>query len=259
MVRCQPAETGCVIGGRRAVSVLWWTYQAITWQGQTYLLTRLGFGLSVAPKVMTAIVTHVLGRDPVIQKGTSAYVDDIYVDECVVQAQVVVEHLRRCGLEAKDPVRLGDKGGTRVLGVRVDEALRWTWDKQLPAAMSGCLTRRQVHALVGEWLGHFPVCGWLRVSCAYFQRCTAQEAIGWDDHVSSNVMDKVADVQRPLREEGDPACGTVDGGPRWSGAAMDRREQHGIGGRAGSERRCSGGYCVAAQQDGHLAHQPGGA
>ena len=185
-----------------------WTYQAVTWHGQTYLLTRLGFGLSIAPKVMTAIVTKVLAQDEVVKNHTSAYIDDIFVDERGVSAQRVVDHLGQYGLASKPPVRLGDVGGARVLGLHVDPSLTWRRDKALPKVPEGRLTRRNVHALVGEWLGHFPVCGWLRVSCAYLQRCTAQEGLAWEESVSDGIREKVQKVDKKLREEGDPARGT---------------------------------------------------
>ena len=37
-----------------------WKYQATKFQGKIYCLTRLGFGLNVAPKIMTAVVNAVL-------------------------------------------------------------------------------------------------------------------------------------------------------------------------------------------------------
>ena len=40
-----------------------YVYQGIKWRGKVYLLTRLGFGLSSAPKIMTAIVEKVLSLD----------------------------------------------------------------------------------------------------------------------------------------------------------------------------------------------------
>ena len=195
-----------------AVDKSLWTYQAVTWQGKTYLLTRLGFGLSIAPKVMTAIVNKVLAVDSRVHKGTSSYIDDIFVNEEAVSAQQVVQHLAKFGLAAKEPVQVGDMEGARVLGLNVDKHLLWSREKPLPKVPPGRLTRRQVHSLVGEWLGHFPVCGWLQVSCAYLQRCTAQEQIDWDEEVSQETVRKVSEVAHRLREEGDPAHGkwTVD-------------------------------------------------
>ena len=78
------------------------------------LLTRLSFGLSIAPKVMTAIikVTKVLQENEQLTRGTSAYIDDIFVDADVVSAQEIMAHLKPHGLEAKAPEHLGAASGT---------------------------------------------------------------------------------------------------------------------------------------------------
>ena len=83
-----------------------WTYQAVKWKGQVDLLMRLGFGLSVAP-----IVEWVPRQDKRVCHGTSSYIDDILVDETVVEADIVVSHLQRFGLQAKPPERMGVQGG----------------------------------------------------------------------------------------------------------------------------------------------------
>ena len=38
-----------------------WKYQFVKYKGKTYCLTRLGFGLSSAPKMMSSILKYVLG------------------------------------------------------------------------------------------------------------------------------------------------------------------------------------------------------
>lgn len=90
-----------------------WCYQAVQWHGETFLLTRLGFGLSVAPKLMAAIVDYVLGQDDIINRAASAYIDDIYINETLVDAEFVAAHFRRFGLVAKEPARLGCSEGMR--------------------------------------------------------------------------------------------------------------------------------------------------
>jgi hypothetical protein len=37
-----------------------WKYQVVVFEGRKYCLTRLGFGLSVAPRIMTAVLTKIL-------------------------------------------------------------------------------------------------------------------------------------------------------------------------------------------------------
>jgi transposase InsO family protein len=184
-----------------------WVYQAVRWKGQLYLLTRLGFGLNVAPKVMTAIVHKVLSLDEKIDNSTSSFIDDIFAGGGEAGASGVRDHLSRYGLVTKEAEKLGCAGGVRVLGLRVGKGFRWSRDSRLPSLSPGRLTRRELHSWIGELLGHFPVAGWLRVMCGYLQRCTAGERIGWDDPVGDGTREKVADLEAMLQEKGDPVQG----------------------------------------------------
>jgi len=53
------------------------------------MLTRLGFGLNVAPKIMAAVIKFVLSSNPVVENATDSYVDDIIVDLNKVNSQEV--------------------------------------------------------------------------------------------------------------------------------------------------------------------------
>lgn len=70
-----------------------WPYQTVIIDGQRYCLTRLGFRLNIAPPVKKAVLKRVLSQDADIEKRISAYIDDILVNEDVVKASRVVEHL----------------------------------------------------------------------------------------------------------------------------------------------------------------------
>ena len=94
-----------------------WCYQTVIFEGKRWALTRLGFGINVAPFVMKAVVNRVLSLDATVHEGTSSYVDDILVREDVVSAQRVRQHLATYGLLTKEPERVGD--GTRLLGLTV--------------------------------------------------------------------------------------------------------------------------------------------
>ena len=86
----------------------------------------MGFGLNMAPSIMQTIVDAILTKDKCIQRATSAYIDDVYVDESIVPAACVKEHLYSFGLLSKEPERLQD--GARVLGLQVwgeDNSLYW--------------------------------------------------------------------------------------------------------------------------------------
>ncbi|MEM7283949.1 MAG: retropepsin-like aspartic protease [Pseudomonadota bacterium] len=74
-----------------------WSYQTVMHGGRRWCLTRLGFGLNVAPMIMSAILQKVLSLDAVIAQGADSYIDDLYIDESVVPASVVQEHLRHYG------------------------------------------------------------------------------------------------------------------------------------------------------------------
>ncbi|KFD56609.1 hypothetical protein M513_02285, partial [Trichuris suis] len=103
-----------------------WSYQTVMLHGRRYCLTRLGFGLNVAPSIMKAVVDKVLSLAPEVSKGSSAYLDDIFVDESVVSARVVSKHLAQYGLESKSAESVWE--GARVLGLQVwgeHDILRW--------------------------------------------------------------------------------------------------------------------------------------
>jgi ribonuclease HI len=184
-----------------------WVHQAVWWHGNVYLLTRLGFGLTSAPKIMTAIVEWITAVNPTIHGAVSSYIDDLFVAEDQVGAEIVKDHLQNWGLESKEPERLGSTAGVRVLGLRVNDKLRWSRDRQLPVVGEHPLTRRQVHSVLGEWIGHFPVAGWLRVACGFLQRCTASDNIKWDAQVSAYTMSRLRDAAAMIQTQGDPVKG----------------------------------------------------
>ena len=83
-----------------------WSYQTILFKERRYCLTRMGFGINVAPSIMQTIVDAILTKDKCIQRATFAYIDDVYVDESIVPAARVKEHLCSFGLLSKEPERL---------------------------------------------------------------------------------------------------------------------------------------------------------
>lgn len=186
-----------------------WCQQAIRWKGEVFVMTRLGFGLASAPKIMTAIVEKVISENDRVHAAVSSYIDDLYVDESKISGNEVRAHFAAWGLETKPVQHLGpgQRGKVRVLGVCVDENQRWGRDSVLSQVDENTLTRRQVHSIVGEWVGHLPVAGWLRVACGYVQRMTAEMGAAWDDRVSPEVMGILKDISARLLRDGDPAKG----------------------------------------------------
>ncbi|XP_043234701.1 uncharacterized protein LOC122388023 [Amphibalanus amphitrite] len=80
-----------------------WPYQTVIYRGKRHCLTRLGFGMNLSPSVMKAVLETVLSQDAKVEAAVSSYVDDILVNEAVLPARDVAEHLRNFGLESKEP------------------------------------------------------------------------------------------------------------------------------------------------------------
>jgi len=187
-----------------------WPYQVVKFKGKTYCLTRLGFGLNVAPKVMTAIVTKVLSLDEEIQRATNSYIDDIIVNESVVSSERVRDHLLKFGLEAKPSESIA---GSRVLGLRVeahDSKLRWNRGNAIPSC-GDRVTKRELFSWAGRMIGHYPVGGWLRVACSYIKRHANQDS--WELPVDDQCVLMMREVEKSLQSF-DPVGGvwTVEPG-----------------------------------------------
>ncbi|XP_067943225.1 uncharacterized protein [Watersipora subatra] len=184
-------------------SSLQW-FQAVRFNGQLYVMARLGFGLNVAPKIMSRILAKVLSMDEKIAKGTDHYIDDIVVNEDVVSALKVKDHLQKYGLLSKKPESLSS---TRVLGLRVEASnsgiLKWSRDSELPEVHS-TVTKRELYSICGKYIGHYPVARWLRVACSYLKR--EINAYGWDDEVPSNVKEKLDEIDDSIHHH-DPVTG----------------------------------------------------
>ena len=116
-----------------------WSYQTVIFRGQRYCLTRLKFGLNVAPSLMKSVLTAVLTQD---DRATSSYLDDIFVNEDVVSVQYIENHVLRYGLECKPAEHVTD--GARVLGLDVwgeQRELRWKRNNAFGEVLDS-LTRR---------------------------------------------------------------------------------------------------------------------
>ena len=184
-----------------------WPYQTVEIRGQRYCLVRLGFGLSLAPLVMKAVVRSVLAQDPQIERAVLSYVDDLLVDEDVASAERVVNHFARYGLTCKAPERVSD--GARLLGLRVRPLrgeLHWTRDNAVGPPPSR-LTRRGVFAWCGRLVAHLPVCGWLRPAAAWLKRRANAVTRGWDDATDDPVLRAQVEYVADRIASDDPARG----------------------------------------------------
>ena len=95
---------------------------------------------------------EVLSRDERINRATDYYVDDIVVQEDVATAEEVVEHLKRFGLETKEPENLADN---RIFGLKLQTdrngILGFCRGKEVPEVdMTKPVTRRQLFSFCGK-------------------------------------------------------------------------------------------------------------
>ena len=92
-------------------------FQMVIFKGRRYCLTRLGFGLNVALLIMKVIIKTVLKQDELMKRATSAYVNDIYINEDMPSANEIESRLESFSLSSKDPTQL--RNGAVVLGLKV--------------------------------------------------------------------------------------------------------------------------------------------
>ena len=139
-----------------------WKYQLVNYKGKVYCLTRLGFGLSSAPRIMSKILKTVLSCSAEVGQGTSSFIDDILVNKSVVDTNQVVCHLRSYGLITKPPEILS---GGKALGLKLvdgqDGNLTFKRGNILPD-LPQRMSRKELFSLCGKLVGHYPVAGWLR-------------------------------------------------------------------------------------------------
>ena len=183
-----------------------WPYQQVRYKGKLYCLTRLGFGLNCAQRIMMKILKEVLGRDERIGRATDHYVDDIIVREEIATAEEVVEHLRRFGLETKEPETLA---GNIILGLQLNTdrggAVVFRRGKAIPEIKANeVMTRRQLFSVCGKLTGHYPVAGWLRVACSFLKRVSEGQL--WDDFVGLKAQSMLRELLERIATD-DPVRG----------------------------------------------------
>lgn len=179
-------------------------FQAVKYSGRLYVMTRMGFGLNVAPKIMSVVLARVLSLDGQVDKGTDHYIDDIIVNEDVVAVDKVRSHLQLYGLSTKEPEPLCN---ARVLGLRVSQdasgSLYWKRDNVLVESLDS-VTKRDLFSICGRLTGHYPVGGWLRVACSFMKRQAG--GCSWDEPIPDAVERMLKETVGRLDKE-DPVCG----------------------------------------------------
>ena len=181
-----------------------WKYQLVQYDGKVYCLTRLGFGLNSAPRIMTKVLKTVLSQERKIEEATSSYIDDILVDVSKVGSDEVISHLGEYGLLAKPAARLD--GGT-ALGLKLTRApdgrLAFERNADLPL-VDHKLSKRELFSVCGKLVGHYPVVGWLRIACSFVKRHS--EGSKWNDYIGDRAQFMIEDLVERVRTN-DPVGG----------------------------------------------------
>ena len=182
-----------------------WRYQVIKWKGRTYVLTRMGFGLAVAPKMMDLIVRYSTRQFPRVDN----YIDDLHVPK--EQLSAVVEQLEEYGLPTK-PAE--DLTTARVLGLQLTKAddgeVTWSRRDGPRTALPDELTRRAVYKWCGALTSHYPVASWLRVHCSWLKRLTSLLDLAFDDPLPDQLKKFCIDLAQRLTTD-DPVRGVWQG------------------------------------------------
>ena len=104
-------------------------------------------------------------------------------------------------------MRLRD--GARVLGLQVwekDGTLRWKRGSQI-SEIPNRLTCWRIFSLCGKLVGHFPICGWLRVAVAFIKRLATAVTKGWDGRIKNAFLSQILAETLTRVREADPVGG----------------------------------------------------
>ena len=183
-------------------------YQGVKINGELYVLTRMGFGFKNAPRAMNQIVHHVIdslcrGKEDLREDGVDNFVDDIYVDENVRKVSVVQEAFESYGLPLK-PAK--DIDGSHVLGMKISrsQSRELIWNRRDDFAPIIPKTKRELFSVCGTLTAHYPVCGFLRMSCSWLKRLAS--SYPWDKELPSRVATLCKQLISRVKET-DPAHG----------------------------------------------------
>ena len=189
-------------------------YQTVLWQGKTYVMSRMGFGLSVAPKFMDIIIQWILQVFP----QADNYVDDIRVPRS--ESDAVAARLLEYGLPTK-PAEL--MASARVLGLQLepsgDKGTRWFRRSGINLELPRPATKRDLFSWCGRLTSHVPVCGWLRLATSYLKRLIGG-GTPWNHRVPAELLKFCDEVTARLAGDGDPAHGIWSVAPASAGTEL---------------------------------------
>ena len=202
-----------------------WRFQAVKHDGRFYAMTRMGFGLNIAPRVLKCLIEYILKLSGV-EDVINPYRDDILVctdDSSAIGKQkhaANVAALQKLllfhGLPTKKPVNLFDfrSGPTRALGLELydqDGTICWrrrsdsNW--KLPEKdKANC---RDISGFVGRSCpASYPILGYLRPMALHILSLVGKQAHeeSWNSVVSDEILKKCKDLESSISSS-DPVTG----------------------------------------------------
>ena len=165
-------------------------------EADVFRLTRLGFGLSISPKVLRVVLSEILPSDAFPSIDT--YIDDNFLP--VEDASLVRDKLREHGFETKEPEPVNR---SRVLGLQNSPDGTWTRRGDTPRLERH--TKRGVHSWTGKLVCHLPIARWLRPCVSALKRlCAVQD---WDEPLNDHAVKACQRLTKWLEDRGDPCAG----------------------------------------------------
>ncbi|KAF4739343.1 hypothetical protein FOZ63_032230, partial [Perkinsus olseni] len=170
-------------------------------QDSSFVMSRLGFGLAIAPRILAVVLDFVLAEAGLTDKADK-FVDDIVANrEDIPRLRAA---LLRNSFPTKEPTALTS---STVLGVTCTPSGGWVRREALSDAIPR--TRRDLASLVGKLVAHYPIGGWLRIVAATFTRlCTLfQQGDQYEYPLPPILLDLYHKFRTHLAAVGDPVHG----------------------------------------------------
>ncbi|KAF4737831.1 hypothetical protein FOZ62_029141, partial [Perkinsus olseni] len=190
-------------------------YQVVVYRGQKFVITRMIFGVCVAPRVMNSIIRFVLSSGNFSLSDVDNYVDDLYVYGPPALVDKVRHRFDQFHLPSKEPESL-DSGSARVLGLQLYPSpggvLHWGRRPDISLELPARLTRRAIFSWTGRLTGHYPICNWLRPYTSVLKRLAStpvsgcSSTPGWDTLVPAYVERCARELAEKLKGD-DPVKG----------------------------------------------------
>jgi transposase InsO family protein len=195
-------------------------YQVVKWNGQKFVMTRMGFGLNIAPRVLKCLIEYILKKANTCS-ATNPYRDDILIgsedqnrrDIAEKEVAKIKEILLSHGLPTKPPVDLYDfrKGPTRALGLELyDNQGEVYWRRKgniVPSFDPNRVKLRDLSGYVGRLCpAHYPVLGALRPRALQILSQIGKEAAAkaWSEPGSPELIKRCVELSE-VAKISDPA------------------------------------------------------